>query len=100
MRLADFILENIEPILQQWEDFAKTMTPAANGMDSVALRDHAEQMLLAIAADLRDNPIGEDELNRARRPALERLRRSMADNGYWLTQLSQAQSDPATLSAR
>jgi signal transduction histidine kinase len=53
MRLADFILENIEPILQQWEDFAKTMTPAANGMDSVALRDHAGQMLLAIAADLR-----------------------------------------------
>ena len=53
MRLADFILENIEPILQQWEDFAKTMTPAANGMDSVALRDPAEQMLLAIAADLR-----------------------------------------------
>jgi zinc protease len=51
----------------------------------------------AIAADLRDNPIGEDELNRARRPALERLRRSMADNGYWLTQLSEAQSDPASL---
>ncbi|MCQ4297604.1 sensor histidine kinase [Pseudomonas stutzeri] len=53
MRLADFILENIEPILQQWEDFAKTMTPAADGMDSAALRDHAEQMLIAIAADLR-----------------------------------------------
>lgn len=53
MRLADFILKNIEPILQQWEDFAKTMTPAANDMDSTALRDHAEQMLLAIAADLR-----------------------------------------------
>jgi len=53
MRLADFILKNIEPILQQWEDFAKTMTPAANDMDSSALRDHAEQMLLAIAADLR-----------------------------------------------
>ena len=51
----------------------------------------------AIAADLRDNPISEDELNRARRPAVERIRRSMADNGYWLTQLSQAQSDPATL---
>jgi zinc protease len=51
----------------------------------------------AIGADLRDNPISEDELNRARRPAVERIRRSMADNGYWLTQLSQAQSDPATL---
>lgn len=53
MRLADFILQNIEPILQRWEDFAKTMTPAADGMDSVALRDHAEQMLRTIAADLR-----------------------------------------------
>jgi len=53
VRLADFIIKNIESILQQWEDFAKTMTPAANGMDSVALRDHAEQMLLTIAADLR-----------------------------------------------
>ncbi|OYW89893.1 MAG: hypothetical protein B7Z13_15905, partial [Caulobacterales bacterium 32-67-6] len=50
-----------------------------------------------IAADLRDNPISEDELNRARRPAIERLRRSMADNGYWLNQLSEAQSKPASL---
>ena len=53
MRLADFILDNIEPILQAWEDFAKTITPASEGMDSVALRDHAEQMLRTIAADLR-----------------------------------------------
>ena len=51
----------------------------------------------AIAADLRDDPVSEDELNRARRPAVERIRRNMADNGYWLTQLSQAQSDPAGL---
>lgn len=53
MRLADFIDDNIEPILQAWEDFAKTMTPASDGMDSSALRDHAEQMLKTIAADLR-----------------------------------------------
>jgi signal transduction histidine kinase len=53
MRLADFILDNIEPILQAWEDFAKTITPASHGMDSAALRDHAMQMLHAIAADLR-----------------------------------------------
>lgn len=51
----------------------------------------------AIAADLRDHPVSDDELNRARRPAVERLRRSMADNGYWLGQLSRAQSDPSTL---
>ncbi len=53
MRLADFILDNIEPILQAWKDFAKTITPASIGMDAVALRDHAEQMLRTIAADLR-----------------------------------------------
>lgn len=53
MRLPDFILENMETILQQWEDFAKTLTPAADGMDALALRDHAEQMLRTIATDLR-----------------------------------------------
>lgn len=52
MRLADFILQNMEPILQHWEDFAKTLTPAAEGMDALALRDHAEHMLRTIAADL------------------------------------------------
>jgi signal transduction histidine kinase len=52
MRLADFILQNIEPILQKWEAFARTMTPAADSMDSTALRDHAEQMLRTIAIDL------------------------------------------------
>ena len=51
----------------------------------------------AIAADLRDNPVSEDELNRARLPAVERIRRSMADNAYWLQQLSEAQSEPASL---
>ena len=55
------------------------------------------QTVDAIAADLRDNPVSEDELNRARRPAVERIRRSMADNAYWLQQLSEAQSEPASL---
>lgn len=53
MRLADFIQNNMEPILQQWEDFAKTLTPASEGMDALALRDHAEHMLRTIAADLK-----------------------------------------------
>ena len=50
-----------------------------------------------ITADLRDNPVSEDELNRARRPAVEQLKKSMADNGYWLGQLQDAQKDPASL---
>lgn len=52
MRLADFILRNIEPILEQWEEFAATLLPAARHMDSLALRDHARQILQAVAKDL------------------------------------------------
>ena len=40
-----------------------------------------------IAASLRNTLVTEDELNRARRPAIEALRRSQAGNGYWLRQL-------------
>ena len=52
MRLADFILTNREPILAEWEAFARTCTPASGSMDIVALRDHANEMLTVIAADL------------------------------------------------
>ena len=53
MRLADFIAGNREPILAEWEEFARTCAPASTTMDVVALRDHADQMLAVIAADLR-----------------------------------------------
>jgi signal transduction histidine kinase len=52
MRLAEFILANREPILAEWEAFARTCTPASGAMDITALRDHANEMLTAIAADL------------------------------------------------
>ena len=52
MRLAEFILSNREPILAEWEAFARTCTPASGAMDIVALRDHASEMLTVIAQDL------------------------------------------------
>ncbi|MFY9618737.1 MAG: sensor histidine kinase [Pyrinomonadaceae bacterium] len=52
MRLADFIVRNNEPILAEWERFAATLLPAASGMTSLALRDHAKQILEAVAKDL------------------------------------------------
>jgi hypothetical protein len=51
MRLADFIDANMPAILVQWELFASSLMPAAAGLDAAALRDHAEQILLAIAKD-------------------------------------------------
>ena len=50
--LSSFIRDNIEPILQAWEDFARTVEPPALTMDDVELRDHAHQMLTAFAHDL------------------------------------------------
>ena len=51
MRLHTFIHENMEPILQQWEDFARDIWPDA-GPDKRELRDHAKEMLLAIINDM------------------------------------------------
>jgi signal transduction histidine kinase len=53
MRLADFIEHRLPQILEEWENFARTLMPASAQMDSLALRDHAEEMLRDIAQDLR-----------------------------------------------
>lgn len=52
MRLANFILRDVERIVAQWEGFAATLLPAAAAMESLALRDHAHQILEAVAKDL------------------------------------------------
>ena len=52
MRLADFIMANREPILVEWEAFARTCAPASASMNITSLRDHANEMLSVIAADL------------------------------------------------
>src|SRR5215212_7754879 len=52
VKLADFILANREPVLLEWEAFARTCAPASAAMDLTALRDHANEMLSVIAKDL------------------------------------------------
>lgn len=53
MRLSDFIVKNREPILVEWEAFARSCGPAGGSMDVSTLRDHAGEMLTVIAADLK-----------------------------------------------
>jgi signal transduction histidine kinase len=55
MRLSDFITANLEPIIREWETFARSILPGAN-MESLALRDHAEEILLATVNDMRASP--------------------------------------------
>ena len=52
MRLAPFILRELEHILSQWEVFAATHVPAASSMTPLQLRDHARAILEAVAKDL------------------------------------------------
>ena len=52
-----------------------------------------------VATALRDAPVTEDELNRARLSAVESIRRSQATNGYWLGALENVQDDATQLAA-
>lgn len=53
MRLAEFIMANIEPILAEWEAFARNLLPGAD-MTIVELRDDAKSILLAAARDMQN----------------------------------------------
>ena len=64
-RLSTFIRENIEPILAEWEEFARTL-PRGEAMDITALRDHASDMLRVIADDLDLPQTAEEEAEKAR----------------------------------
>ena len=65
MRLAEFIVSNIETILMEWEVFARGMTPGAK-MDALALRDHAPQILLATVQDMKSSQSATERSAKAR----------------------------------
>ncbi len=60
MRLSEFIVCNVDPIVAEWEQFAATITPAAEYLDAEGLRDHARAILLAAARDM-NKPQSPDE---------------------------------------
>ncbi|CAN5367652.1 sensor histidine kinase [soil metagenome] len=62
--LAKFIRDNTEPILAEWEKFARAL-PMAASMDIVALRDHAKEMLTVIARDLDTPQTGPEQTDKA-----------------------------------
>ncbi len=53
MRLSDFIEQHKEAIVVEWEAFARATIAPAKTMSTLALRDHASQILMAIAKDMR-----------------------------------------------
>jgi signal transduction histidine kinase len=63
-RLSSFIRRNIEPILDEWENFARSL-PQGEAMNVSALRDHAKDMLTAIAKDLDAPQTPEEQTGKA-----------------------------------
>lgn len=52
IKLSAFIAHNLDSILQEWDAFAETLLPAAEGMSKEAIRNHSGEILLAIAKDM------------------------------------------------
>jgi hypothetical protein len=65
MRLADFILANVEAILQEWEDFARSLAPGTE-MEVLALRDDAEAILRACVRDMRTTQSGLQQTSKSK----------------------------------
>ncbi len=51
-RLPFFIRSNTAAIVSEWEAFARTLAPSAEGMTPHALRDHIHQILAFIESDI------------------------------------------------
>ena len=52
MNLSAFISHNTDAIVDEWEVFAKTLSPVADTMSSLALRDHCREILQTTVADM------------------------------------------------
>lgn len=66
MQLAQFILNNMETLLAEWETFAATLTPAAKDMSPLALRDYAESILEAAAKDIATPQTAEEQVQKSK----------------------------------
>lgn len=75
-----------------YEDYGSISIQAETAADKL---DAFYAAVDAITASLRDAPPSEDELNRARLPVIESLRRSQAGNEYWLAQLADVAERPS-----
>ena len=97
MRLADFILTNRAAILAEWEEFAKTCSPASGSMGIAALSDHASEMLTVIAEDLKTPQGGHEQKEKSKgnapapdtdeRTAAEKHGTGRAESGFTIDQM-------------
>jgi K+-sensing histidine kinase KdpD len=63
--LASFIIGNIDEILREWVEFARTLA-SGKELDVEALRDHAKKMLLTVAAEMTTSQTAEQQRAKSR----------------------------------
>ena len=88
MKLSRFLVERAEDILVEWEAFAKTLEPAATLMSSDALRDHAHQIIKAIALDIESVQTDEQQVAKSHGDAPQKFSQSAAAIHGTLRELS------------
>lgn len=66
MRLSEFIVLHADRIVDEWEQFAETLTPAAETLNRAQLRDHARSILLAAARDMNTRQSASEQAAKAK----------------------------------
>ena len=66
MGLSEFIVLHAERIVDEWEQFAETLTPAADTLNRTQLRDHAHSILLAAARDMNTRQSADEQAAKAK----------------------------------
>jgi signal transduction histidine kinase len=61
VRLSEFLTTNADLILREWDAFAATVSHEGKELDKKALRDHAAEILRAIAQDLAQPQSAEEQ---------------------------------------
>ncbi|KAA0986540.1 HAMP domain-containing histidine kinase [Pseudomonas sp. ANT_J12] len=65
MRLSEFIVVEVDRVVDEWEQFARAITPDDN-LDRATLRDHARSILLAAARDMTTAQTAQEQAAKAK----------------------------------
>jgi signal transduction histidine kinase len=82
MTLAKYIQQEINPIVKEWEAFARTSIPPAHHLSVEELSDHARVLLLAVVADM--------QTTQAKQAKHEKSRGDLPNNSPEVTETAQS----------
>jgi signal transduction histidine kinase len=79
MRLSTFIRKNEQPIIENWEIFARTLVPASDDMSPRNLRNHIVDILTFIADDIESPQTSYEQITKSEGKKLKKSNHSAAE---------------------